>query len=165
MNFEISYMQASAWEEVRAIYLEGIASGIATFETDAPSWEEWDNRHLQDCRLVARQGGRIVGWAALSLVSSRCVYAGVAEVSIYIARRAQKQGIGKALLRRLIEESEHVGLWTLQSGIFLENEASIQLHKSCGFREVGLREHLGKSNGAWRDIVLMERRSKAVGLD
>jgi len=165
MDLVIEPMQRSDWETVCAIYLEGINTGNATFETQAPSWEEWNRKHAKDCRLVARRDGHVVGWAALSPVSSRCVYAGVAEVSIYVARETQRQGVGEALLRELIEESEHSGFWTLQSGIFPENEASIALHRSCGFREVGIRERLGQLNGVWRDVVLMERRSQVVGID
>jgi len=164
MDIVVEAMQASDWEGVRATYLEGVATGNATFETDAPSWEEWDSKHLGDCRLVAKHGGQVVGWAALTPVSSRCVYAGVAEVSIYVAKAVQRQGIGRALLRELVKESERAGLWTLQSGTFPENEASIALHKSCGFREVGRRERIGRLNGVWRDVVLMERRSKVVGI-
>jgi len=164
MDIVVEAMQASDWKGVRAIYLEGVATGNATFETEAPSWEEWDGRHLRGCRLVAKHNGQVVGWAALTPVSSRCVYAGVAEVSIYVAKAAQRQGIGRALLKELVKESERAGLWTLQSGIFPENEVSIALHRSCEFREVGRRERIGRLNGAWRDVVLMERRSKVVGI-
>jgi phosphinothricin acetyltransferase len=157
-------MQREDWEAVRAIYRQGIATGNATFETDAPTWAAWDASHRCDCRLVARVGGRVVGWAALSPVSGRCVYAGVAEVSVYVALAARGQGVGKALLRALVAESERAGIWTLQGGIFPENVASIALHEACGFRRVGLRERLGQIKGVWRDVVLMERRSKVVGV-
>lgn len=163
MNLIIEPMQPKDWAAVRAIYLEGIATGNATFETDAPSWEAWDKGHRRDCRLVARKGGRVVGWAALSPASKRRVYAGVAEVSIYIAEAARGQGVGKALLQALVEESERQSIWMLQTGIFPENVASLALHKSCGFREVGRRERLGQMDGVWRDVLLMERRSDVVG--
>jgi phosphinothricin acetyltransferase len=149
---------------VRAIYREGIATGDATFETDVPDWEKWNASHLSDCRFVARKDDQIIGWAALSPVSGRCVYAGVAEVSVYVVALAKGQGVGKALLRALIAESERQGIWTLQAGIFPENEASIALHKSCGFREVGRRERFGQMRGTWRNVVLMERRSSVVGV-
>jgi len=157
-------MRDEDWDAVRAIYREGIVTGNATFETDAPAWEAWDKGHLRACRLVARADGRVMGWAALSPVSGRCVYAGVAEVSVYVSASARGQGIGKALLGALVEESERAGLWTLQAGIFPENMASIVLHRAHGFREVGRRERIGQMNGVWRDVVLMERRSKAVGI-
>ncbi len=168
----IEEMRDTDWETVQSIYREGIATGNATFETSVPAWEEWDTAHLRDCRFVAREGERVVGWAALSPVSSRCVYAGVAEVSVYVAASAWGRGVGKALLRALVKGSERQGIWTLQAGIFPENEASIALHKSCGFRIVGRRERLGQmmpaAKGAagsiWRDVVLMERRSDVVGV-
>jgi phosphinothricin acetyltransferase len=162
-NLSIEPMQPADWPAVRAIYREGIATGNATFETEAPEWEQWDSGHLPICRLVARRDGQIVGWAALSPVSGRCVYAGVAEVSVYVAAAARGQGVGKALLAALVAESERAGLWTLQAGIFPENAASLALHRACGFREVGRRERIGQMHGVWRDIVLMERRSKIVG--
>jgi phosphinothricin acetyltransferase len=152
------------WPAVRAIYEEGIATGNATFETQVPAWEDWDANHLQDCRLVARKDGQVVGWGALSPVSGRCVYAGVAEVSVYVAAAARGQGIGKRLLQALIEVSERRGIWTLQAGIFPENEASIALHERCGFRKVGTRARLGQLRGVWRDVVLLERRSETVGV-
>jgi L-amino acid N-acyltransferase YncA len=161
----IDTMKESDWEQVRSIYLEGIATGDATFETDAPPWEKWNAGHLPSCRLVARSGDTVRGWAALSPVSSRCVYGGVAEVSIYIGRDYRGMGLGRALLMALITESEKNGLWTLQAGIFPENRASIDLHKSCGFREVGRRERIGKMDGRWRDTVLLERRSSIAGID
>ena len=152
------------YEQVDAIYLEGIATGNATFQTEGKTWEEWDSSHLTSCRLAALDADTIMGWAALSPVSSRCVYAGVAEVSVYVAGSAQSKGIGKALLQALVAESEAAGIWTLQAGIFPENKASIALHESCGFRIVGTRERIGKMHtGQWRDTMLLERRSSTVG--
>jgi len=156
-------MTAADWDRVRQIYLEGIASGNATFEKDAPAWKEWDASHRRDCRLVARVGGEVLGWAALSPVSSRCVYEGVAEVSVYVGAGARGRGIGRLLLSTLVESSERAGVWTLQAGIFPENVASIELHKKLGFRLVGVREKLGRMNGRWRDVALMERRSTVAG--
>jgi len=165
MDFTIDHMQPKDWGGVREIYLEGIATGDATFETDAPGWEKWDRDHLRDGRLVARgEDGRVIGWAALSPVSGRRVYAGVAEVSVYVAASVRGQGVGQALLNALVEASEHQGIWTLQAGILRENEASIALHESCGFREVGCRERIGQRDNVWRDVILMERRSKIVGV-
>jgi L-amino acid N-acyltransferase YncA len=128
-----------------------------------PAWQEWDRNHLPACRLVARRQGRVVGWAALAPVSRRQVYAGVAEVSLYVAASARGQGVGKALLQALVQASEEAGIWTLQAGIFPENTASIGLHRACGFRTVGIRERLGQLHGVWRDVVLMERRSEVAG--
>lgn len=164
-NILIDNMQAEDWEDVRAIYLEGIATGHATFQKDAPSWEEWDAGHTPDCRLAARSEGKVLGWAALSPVSSRCVYEGVAEVSVYVKQDSKGKGIGRLLLYSLISESEQSGYWTLQAGIFPENAASLQLHKKYGFREVGRRERIGKMDGVWRDTILLERRSIVVGVD
>ncbi len=164
MEFTIAKMKAGDRPTIRAIYREGIATGNATFETDVPEWAAWDKNHLPDCRIVARLKEQVVGWAALSPVSSRCIYAGVAEVSVYVAASARGLGAGKVLLRALIEESERAGIWTLQAGIFPENRASIALHKSCGFRELGYRERIGQLNGVWRDVVLLERRSMVVGI-
>ena len=162
---EITPMTPADWPAVREIYLEGIATGNATFETGAPEWEAWDAGHLPDCRLVARRGDEILGWVALSPVSGRCVYAGVAEVSVYVAAKARGQGAGGALMQAVIDASEARGIWTLQAGVFPENTASISLLKRCGFREVGVRERLGKMGGRWRDVVLLERRSPRVGTD
>ena len=154
------------WPAVRDIYMEGIASGNSTFEVEAPDWDKWDQGHRQNCRLAALSNeGNVLGWAALSLTSKRSAYCGVAEVSIYISAAARGKGVGKVLLTRLVEVSEQGGIWTLQAGIFAENEASIRLHKACGFRLVGHRERIAKLNGIWRDTVLMERRSSIVGLD
>jgi L-amino acid N-acyltransferase YncA len=163
MDIVVEKMTPQDWRAVRAIYLEGIATRNATFETDAPGWGKWDRDHKPDCRLVARNGDQVIGWAALSPVSGRCVYAGVASLSIYVAEAARGQGVGKALLRVLIEASEQRGIWTLEMGIFPENTASLALHKSCGFREVGRRERIGRMDGVWRDVIFMERRSRVVG--
>jgi phosphinothricin acetyltransferase len=160
----IKPMGREHWPEVLRIYREGIATGNATFEVEAPSWEKWDGSHLPNCRLIAQEESKILGWAALSPVSSRRVYAGVVEVSAYVAEAARGKGIGKSLLSALIESSEDCGVWTLQAGIFPENTASITLHKSLGFREVGRRERIGKMGDAWRDVVLLERRSAKVGI-
>jgi L-amino acid N-acyltransferase YncA len=159
----LSRMAASDWDEVRRIYLEGIATGNATFETEAPSWDLWDRAHRTDCRLVARDGRRLLGWAALSRVSERCAYGGVAEVSVYVATEARGRGIGRALLEGLVHASEEAGVWTLQAGIFPENRASLAIHEKCGFRVVGVREKLGNLRGTWRDVTLLERRSQRVG--
>ena len=161
----IEPMRVEDWEGVRAVYEEGLATGDATFEAAAPAWERWDAAHLPFARLVAREGGRVWGWAALSPVSARRVYAGVAEVSVYVGREARGRGLGRALLEALIGESERGGVWTLQASVFPENVASTGLHKACGFREVGRRERIGKLAGRWRDTVLLERRSLVVGVD
>lgn len=165
MSVVIDKMSAEDWEQVRTVYLEGIATGHATFESQAPTWEEWDARHLPYSRLVARADEVIKGWAALSAVSSRFVYAGVAEISVYVGASHRGEGIGKALLEALVSESERNGVWSLQAGIFPENSHSITMHKQCGFREVGRRERIGKMRGVWRDVVLLERRSDVVGVD
>lgn len=164
MDYLIVPLTADDWERVRAIYLEGISTGDATFETDAPAWESWDAGHLRGARLVARSGAEVLGWAALSPVSNRCVYGGVAEVSVYVAGTARGRGVGRELLAALVAESEAAGIWTLQAGILPENAASVRLHLACGFRQVGRRERLGKLNGRWRDVLLLERRSDKVGL-
>ena len=163
MSVDVEPMEPTDWEWVRAIYLEGVASGQATFEVEAPSWDQWDAAHCHFARLVARSGGRVVGWAALSPVSNHCVYGGVAEVSVYVAEQARGRGVGRALLQALVEASEQASIWTLQAGIFPENAASVALHRNCGFREVGRRERLGRMNGVWRDVLLLERRSRTVG--
>jgi L-amino acid N-acyltransferase YncA len=164
MNCQITPMQPADWPAVREIYAEGIATGQATFETQLPDWEKWDRSHRPDCRLIARQGDRVLGWAALSPVSARSVYSGVAEVSVYVAAAARGSGIGKALLKALIAESELHGIWTLQAGIFPENASSIALHKSCGFHEVGKRQRIAKLGETWRDVLLLERRSPTAGI-
>ena len=156
-------MTADDWGAVREIYREGIATGNATFEKTDPDWEKWDAGHLRCCRLVPRADGRVLGWAALSPVSARAVYAGVAEVSVYVAGWAHGRGVGSALLRALIQASEENGIWTLQASIFPENEPSIAIHRKCGFRVVGTRERIGLMDGRWRDTLLMERRSAIVG--
>lgn len=148
---------------VLAIYAEGIATGTATFETEVPSWTAWDAAHLPSCRVVACDDGVLLGWAALTPVSGRCVYRGVAEVSVYVAAAARGAGAGRALLDALVRLSEAEGLWTLQAGIFAGNEPSLALHRACGFREVGRRERLGALGGVWHDVFLLERRSSAVG--
>lgn len=165
VGYGIEGMTASDWPEVRAIYLEGIATGNATFETSAPTWEEWDKNHLPSCRFVARSSDGVIGWAALAPVSRRHVYRGVAEVSVYVAGRAQGAGVGRALVDALVASSEQNGIWTLQAGILAENAASLELHRRCGFREVGRRKALGKLYNTWRDVILMERRSDVVGID
>lgn len=163
MDVTIAAMQPADWPAVARIYLEGIADGNATFETESPGWEKWNAAHHTHSRLVAKENGQIVAWAALSPVSSRRVYRGVAEVSIYVADSARGKGIGKRLLTELIKSSEQNEIWTLQAGIFPENTASISLHKSCGFREVGFREQIGQLGARWRNTVLLERRSSIVG--
>jgi L-amino acid N-acyltransferase YncA len=147
---------------VAEIYLEGIRTGVATFETEAPSWEVWDAAHLREPRVAAREGGDLVGWAAAARVSRRSAYAGVAEHSVYVAERARGRGVGKALLGRFVEESEGVGIWTLQSSVFPENEASIALHLALGFRVVGRRERIARLGGIWRDTLFVERRSPKI---
>lgn len=158
----IRELRPEDWPAVCAIYEEGIRGGDATFETEAPSWEHWDVAH-SELRLAAEHDSAVAGWAALSVVSERCCYRGVGEVSVYVAERARGAGIGRALLEELVRRSEQAGYWTLNAGVFPENEASIRLHKACGFREVGVRERLGELNGVWRDVVLLERRSPVVG--
>jgi L-amino acid N-acyltransferase YncA len=161
---EIKPIQESDYFAIAKIYLQGIATGHATFQTEAPEWDAWNKSHLSFCRLAAFEGAEMLGWAALSPVSSRFVYGGVAEVSIYVASSARGKGIGKILFAQLIKESEENGLWTLQSGIFPENISSIKLHEEMGFRKIGYREKIGNMNGLWRDNVIMERRSKIVGV-
>jgi L-amino acid N-acyltransferase YncA len=177
MNYPIVPMPPDLWPAVREIYREGIATGNATFETEVPDWEKWDSSHRNDCRLVALEPrdevvaevlvpleeAKVLGWAALSPVSSRRVYGGVAEVSVYVAAAARRRGVGKVLLQALVKESEANGIWTLQAGIFPENAASISMHRSCGFREVGLRRRIGRLGDTWRDVILLERRSAMVG--
>jgi phosphinothricin acetyltransferase len=181
MPIIIGPMAPADWPRVRAIYLEGIATGQATFEVEAPTWEQWDAAHHAFGRLVARatppappsqggeegigsQGGEeIVAWAALSPVSPRGCYAGVAETSVYVGARHRGRGLGRELLCALIAESERHGIWTLQGATFADNEASLRLQRACGFREVGRRERIGQLRGVWRDTILMERRSLLVG--
>lgn len=165
MLISIKSLNFTHWESVRKIYLEGIDTGLATFETEAPTWGEWDARHLPFARFIAKAEAdeALLGWAALSPISIRRVYSGVAEVSVYVAANARGKGVGRVLLQRLIEESEANGIWSLQASIFPENLASIRLHESCGFRVVGVRERIAKLNGIWRDTVILERRSKLTG--
>lgn len=164
MKVSIEAMTRADWPEVRRIYLEGIATREATFETDAPDFASWDADHIETPRLVARAAGarRLVGWTALSPVSKRPVYAGVAEVSIYVSADSRGRGVGRALLDALVTASEEAGFWTLEAGIFPENAASIRLHERCGFRLVGARDKLGYHYGVWRDVLLFERRSRAA---
>lgn len=153
------------FSEVVEIYKQGLANNIATFQNDLPQWEEWNKGHLNFCRISIYENNKMLGWTALTPVSSRCVYAGVAEVSIYVAQNERGKGFGKILLNNLIKQSEANGIWMLQSGIFSENKSSIKLHEKCGFRMVGYREKIGKKNGIWKDNVLMEHRSKSIGID
>lgn len=157
-------LAAVHWPAVRTIYAEGMATGTATFTTEPPAWEAWDSGHLATCRLVATdETGLVLGWAALSPVSGRCVYAGVAEVSVYVAAAARGRGVGLALMQALVTASEQNALWTLQAGIFPENTASLRLHEAVGFRQVGRRERIGQLRGVWHDTLLLERRSAVVG--
>ena len=158
-------MVATDYEQVAQIYQQGIATGNATFQQNIPTWEDWDESHLKNCRTVGIMDNKIVGWAALTAVSSRCVYAGVAEVSVYVATNYRGLKIGTKLLEYLIEESEASNIWTLQAGIFPENIASIKIHELLGFRIVGKREKIGKMNGKWRDTLLLERRSVKIGVE
>jgi phosphinothricin acetyltransferase len=163
-SFQIITMQPDHWRRVSEIYLEGIITGNATFEIDVPTWERWDESHHQFCRLVAMEEHTMVGWAALTPVSKRAAYAGVTDVSVYVAGSARGRGCGRALLTALIDEAERNGIWTLQAAIFPENTASLSLHESCGFRVVGVRARIAKLNGVWRDTVLLERRSQKAGV-
>jgi len=149
---------------VRKIYEEGIVTGNATFQTESPEWDEWNKSHLSECRLVAIDNDVVMGWAALTPVSGRCVYAGVAEVSVYVGALHRGKGVGKFLLENLIQESESKNIWTLQAGIFPENKSSLALHQRLGFRQIGYREKIGQMKGVWRDTMLLERRSKIVGI-
>jgi phosphinothricin acetyltransferase len=159
---EVRGLRPPDWPEVQAVYEAGIATGNATFETGAPSWEAWDAAHLPAHRLVAAEGGRVLGWAALAPVSDRCAYVGVAEDSVYVAPDAQGRGVGRRLLEALVSGAEQSGIWTVQTGIFPENQGSVRLHQACGFRVVGVRERLGRLHGRWRDVLLLERRSPAI---
>lgn len=163
MKITIQEMQSQQWPAVQQIYQEGIDGGNATFETKAPDWQQWDEAHLHSCRLVAVCDGQVAGWAALSPTSRRPVYRGVAEVSVYVAGAWQGRGIGKQLLRHLIEASEEAGIWTLQASLFPENQVSLALHLGCGFRLVGRREKIARRLGRWRDTLILERRSRRVG--
>ena len=161
-RMEIRDLRSLDWPEVAEIYEEGIATGVASFEHGAPSWEAWDAAH-SDIRVVAVLDDRLAGWCALSPTSDRHCYRGVAEESVYVASWAHGRGVGRALLTRAIEASEAAGIWTLQAGIFPENKPSLRLHLGCGFRLVGVRERLGESGGVWRDVLLLERRSEVTG--
>ena len=162
---KIRNFEEKDYPSVKEIYQQGIDTGHATFQTKAQEWQEWNNTVLEVGRLVAVEDNKIVGWAALSPVSDRCVYGGVAEVTVYVAKEFYGKGIGHKLLSSLITESQNENMWTLQAGIFPENEASIKLHQKNDFRIVGTREKLGKMNGVWRDVVLLERRSEVIGLE
>lgn len=165
MELSIRPMNEQDWPDVAEIYRQGIATGKATFQSEIPEYKNWNASHLPICRFVANADGKVAGWAALSGVSSRCVYRGVAEVSVYIAEGNRKNGIGQKLLEYLIDQSEKAGIWTLQSGIMEDNLASLRLHEKCGFRKVGYREQIGCDiSGHWRSTVLMERRSSTVGI-
>jgi L-amino acid N-acyltransferase YncA len=159
----IEELRPEHWPGVVRVYAEGIATGNATFETEVPTWEAWSSSHLKDHRLVALRGGDVLGWVAVSPVSDRCVYGGVVENSVYVAESARGQGVGQRLLEALIASTEAAGIWTLQTGIFPENESSIRLHERVGFEVVGRRKRLGKLDGVWRDVLLLERRSEVVG--
>ena len=164
MNMVIQSLLQEHYPAVREIYEQGIATGNATFQTEAPTWEAWDKSHLSSCRIVAIAGAFVIGWAALTPVSDRCVYEGVAEVSVYVRESHKGKGVGKLLLSALISQSEEQNVWTLQAGIFPENTPSLRIHESLGFRRIGYREKIGKMKGQWRDTVLLERRSKRVGI-
>lgn len=160
----IAYLTETHYPIVKQIYEQGLATGNSTFQTSTPEWSEWNASHMTDCRIIGIENGAIVGWAALTPVSGRCVYAGVAEVSVYVDEQYRGKGYGSKLLQALITESETHNLWTLQAGIFPENKASIRIHEAAGFRKVGYRERIGKLKGVWRDTILLERRSAIVGL-
>ncbi|PTT16440.1 N-acetyltransferase [Flavobacterium sp. HMWF030] len=161
-NMEIRKLSDKHWDQVKIIYQKGIDTGNATFQTNAPSWEDWDNSHLASCRIIMQEDEKVIGWAALTPVSSRCVYAGVAEVSVYVDPAYSGKGIGLTLLNELVRQSEAEGIWTLQAGIFPENTASLHIHEKAGFRILGTREKIGKQNGVWRDTALLERRSSVI---
>lgn len=156
-------LKETDWKQVSKIYQEGLDTGNATFELNVPAWDEWDKGHIKECRIVAEIDNKVIGWSALSPISSRCVYGGVAEVSVYVSSKFTGQKIGTQLLEKLISASENNGIWTLQAGIFTENKGSIIIHERLGFRKVGYREKIGQMNGVWRDILLLEKRSKLVG--
>ena len=158
----IEGLRPDDWPAVREVLAEGIATGQATFAQRPPTWEEWDRDHLKECRLVARRDGRVVAWAALMPVSSCGWYRGVAEVSMYVAARERRTGVGRALGEALVAASERAGFWTLEGWIFPENEASLALCESFGFRAVGVRERLGRMGDRWRDVLLVERRSRVI---
>ncbi|SCY45521.1 phosphinothricin acetyltransferase [Flavobacterium anhuiense] len=161
-DMEIRKLLAEDWDQVKLIYQKGIDTGNATFQTSAPSWEDWDQSHLASCRIAMQEDSKVIGWAALTPVSSRCVYAGVAEVSVYVDPAHSGKGIGLNLLNELVRQSEAEGIWTLQAGIFPENAASLSIHEKAGFKILGTREKIGKQNGIWRDTILLERRSAVI---
>ncbi len=163
--FKIRNMEPADWPAISRIYEEGIETGYATFETAVPSYSDWDAAHVDSCRFVAESSDEILGWVALSPVSGRCVYGGVAEVSIYVGKTARGRGVGNALMEVMVHTSEAEGFWTLQAGIFPENQGSISLHEKMGFRFLGRREKIGKLNGLWYDNLIFERRSNKVGID
>jgi L-amino acid N-acyltransferase YncA len=170
MKYSTDTMKAKDWGQVRSIYLEGIGTGNSTFESDAPDWDKWNSGHLPAHRLVVREGRRVLAWAALSPVSTRRVYSGVAELSLYVAAEQRGKGIGSTLLEAMIRSTEEAGLWTLQGGIFPENTASLSLVKKHGFRQIGRREKIGKMTygphaGTWRDVIVVERRSTVAGVE
>lgn len=165
MDYLTDDLRPEDWEQVRQVYLDGLATGQASFETEPPSWPRWDKAHHRHTRLVVRQGGRVVAWAALAPVSARHCYAGVAEVSLYVAADQRGRGLGKRLLQELIASSERHGIWSLYGATFPENEASIRMQLACGFRVVGRRERIARHHGVWRDTILTERRSRVVGVD
>ena len=170
MEYLTDIMKTEDWEQVRSIYLQGIITGNSTFEVDAPDWDEWDSTHLREHRLVVREGDTILAWVALSPVSNRCVYSGVAELSLYVAAEHRERGIGSALLEAIISSTEKAGIWTLQGGIFPENAPSLRLVGKHGFKQIGRREKIGKMTygelaGTWRDVILVERRSIVTGID
>jgi phosphinothricin acetyltransferase len=162
VSVEVAAMESGHWPDVARIYAEGIATGHATFETAVPSWKEWDDAHLAEHRFVALRDGAVVGWVAVSPVSGRCVYAGVVENSIYVAEGARGTGLGRLLLERLATSTEEAGIWTIQTGIFPENTISLRVHEAVGFEIVGRRRRIGRLNGVWRDVLLLERRSAHV---
>jgi phosphinothricin acetyltransferase len=164
MDFLIDELRPEDWEQVRRIYLDGLATGHASFEVDAPSWESWDQRFHRHSRLVGRENGQVIAWAVLAPVSSRPCYAGVAEATLYVAANHRGRGVGKRILQALIESSERNGIWSLYGATFPENTASIQLQLACGFRIVGRRERIAQRHGIWRDTIILERRSKVVGV-
>ena len=164
-NMKFRKLEKEDWPQVSSIYQQGLLTENATFEVDAPNWTDWNKGHLLTCRFVAELGNEIIGWSALSPVSSRCVYGGVAEVSVYVLDNYSGQKIGTKLLEQLIKESENNGIWTLQAGVFPENKGSLRIHEKLGFRKVGYREKIGKLKGIWRDTVLLERRSNKIGIE
>jgi L-amino acid N-acyltransferase YncA len=158
----IADLRAEHWPQVAEIYAEGIATGNATFETEVPSWEQWNASHLAEHRFVALRDGKVVGWVAVSAVSDRCAYAGVVEHSVYVAQTERGHGTGRALLEALIVSTEAAGIWTIQTGIFPDNTASLCLHERAGFEVVGRRRRIGKRDGVWRDVIAIERRSALI---